>query len=93
MVGKDSLHLSYTLYPTDSVKGKMTYDNFEKRWFYWKSVYGIKSGDTLKLTYDMFSEGMWFFNRCSFWPKTINFYEGNYCFETKERFYYDYCEW
>ena len=28
-----------------------------KRWFYWKR-YGIKSGDTLKLTYDMFSEGM-----------------------------------
>ena len=24
VVGKDSLHLSYTLYPTDSVKGKMT---------------------------------------------------------------------
>ena len=49
VVGKDSLHLSYTLYPTDSVKGKMSYDNFEKDGSTGK-VYGIKSGDTLKET-------------------------------------------
>ena len=46
VVGKDSLHLSYTLYPTDYVKGKMSYDNFEKDDSTGK-VYGIKSGDTL----------------------------------------------
>ena len=47
VVGKDSLHLSYTLYPTDSVKGKMSYDNFEKDGSTGK-VDGIKSGETLK---------------------------------------------
>ena len=43
VVGKDSLLFSYTLYPTDSVKGKMSYDNFEKDGSTGK-VYGIKSG-------------------------------------------------
>ena len=42
----------------------MSYDNFEKDGSTGK-VYGIKSGDTLKLTYDMFSEGMHSVNRCS----------------------------
>ena len=71
VVGKDSLHLSYTLYPTDSVKGKMSYDNFEKDGSIGK-VYGIKSGDTLKLTYHMFSEGMHSLIDVRFLTKTIN---------------------
>lgn len=75
VVGKDSLHLSYTLYPTDSVKGKMSYDNFEKDGSTGK-VYGIKSGDTLKLTYDMFSEGMHSLIDVRFLTKDNKLYEG-----------------
>ena len=75
VVGKDSLHLSYTLYPTDSVKGKMTYDNFEKDGSAGK-VYGIKSGDTLKLTYDMLSEGMHSLIDVRFLTKDNKLYEG-----------------
>ncbi len=75
VVGKDSLQLSYTLYPTDSVKGKMSYDNFEKDGSTGK-VYGIKSGDTLKLTYDMFSEGMHSLIDVRFLMKDNKLYEG-----------------
>jgi len=75
VVGKDSLNLSYTLYPTDSVKGKMSYDNFEKDGSTGK-VYGIKSGDTLKLTYDMFSEGMHSLIDVRFLTKDNKLYEG-----------------
>ena len=75
VVGKDSLHLSYTLYPTDSVKGKMSYDNYEKDGSIGK-VYGIKSGDTLILTYDMFSEGMHSLIDVRFLTKDNKLYEG-----------------
>lgn len=75
VVGKDSLLFSYTLYPTDSVKGKMSYDNFEKDGSTGK-VYGVKSGDTLKLTYDMFSEGMHSLIDVRFLMKDNKLYEG-----------------
>ena len=75
VIGKDSLNLSYTLYPTDSVKGKMSYDNFEKDGST-GNVYGIKSGDTLKLTYDMFSEGMHSLIDVRFLTKDNKLYEG-----------------
>ncbi|MEZ7889589.1 MAG: hypothetical protein QMB79_08200, partial [Cloacibacterium sp.] len=39
-------------------------------------VYGIKSGDTLKLTYDMFSEGMHSLIDVRFLTKDNKLYEG-----------------
>ena len=39
-------------------------------------VYGVKSGDTLKLTYDMFSEGMHSLIDVRFLTKDNKLYEG-----------------